>query len=416
MVANQSGARSVSALGSLRIPVTSMAVLTSPLEADSVARREYQNPSILERTGSNGPEWYIRYRVRVLEMVEGKPVVARREKWWVLGTQKEMTRRKAEREKDRIMREVNGQIYTIQSHVPFTDFLKTYKTEHYRGLKETSKRFYDSRIAAWIEPTFKDKKLYQITPLDVARMLGAMEAAGVARNTRIATRAIVANIFKMAKRWGYLKDADNPATDAEIGRDAGAARTIWTPTLEEARVIIAEADEELALILELIIWTGMRISEVVGIRCKNVDVAQAVAYVRERNVRHVMDDPKSTAGQRALPLGYLAAKVAPLMGGPEDFLFRQEGGESYTDQLLYRRVRAAMAAAKLYHEGNAFHAFRRLHSTLMSERMSLFDLRIQMGNADIKTTQKYVAGNMDNRRDALRDAQAGKVIPIRKKA
>src|ERR1039457_2602639 len=236
-----------------------------------MARREFQNPSILERTGANGPEWYIRYRVRVLEIANGKPVVSRREKWFTLGAQKEMTKRKAERRRDEIMREVNGQIYTIQSHIPFAEFLKIYKTEHYRGLKETSKRFYDSRIAAWIEPTFKDKKLYQIGPLDVAQMLGAMETARVARNTRVATRAIMANIFKMAKRWGYLKDADNPAKDAEIGRDSGAARTIWTPTLEEARLIIAQADEELALILEMIIWTGMRISEGVGLRCADVD-------------------------------------------------------------------------------------------------------------------------------------------------
>lgn len=403
--ATHSGARGVS-----------LAVLTSPLEVDTVARREYQNPSILERTGANGPEWYIRYRVRVLEMVDGKPLVTRREKWYVLGLQKGMTKRQAERKRDEIMREVNGQIYTIQSHIPFSDFLAVYKREHYRGLKETSKRFYDSRIAAWIQPAFADKKLYQVGPLDVAQVLGAMETAGVARNTRVATRAIVGNIFKMAKRWGYLKDAENPATDAEIGRDSGAARTIWTPTLEEARVIIAEADDELGLILEMIIWTGMRISEVAGLRCKNVDVAQAVVYVRERNVRGVMDDPKSTAGQRTLPLGYLAAKVAPLMGGPENFLFRQSDGEPYTDQLLNRRVVAAMKRAGLYHEGNAFHAFRRLHSTLMSERMSLFDLRAQMGHADIKTTQKYVAVNLDNRRDAVRDAQAEKVIPIRRKA
>jgi hypothetical protein len=266
--ANKSGTRGVS-----------LAVLTSPLEVHAVARREWQNPSILERTGANGPEWYIRYRVRVLEMVDGKPVVTRRERWCVLGKREETTKRQAEREKDRIMREVNGQIYTIQSHIPFADFLKIYKTEHYRGLKETSKRFYDSRIAAWIEPTFRDKKLYQIGPLDVARMLGAMERTGVARNTRVATRAIVGNVFKMAKRWGYLKDAENPATDAEVGRDSGAARTIWTPTLEEARLIIAHADEEIALILEMIIWTGMRISEVVGLRCKNVDVAQSEKVV-----------------------------------------------------------------------------------------------------------------------------------------
>jgi hypothetical protein len=50
-----------------------------------------------------------------------------------------------------------------------------------------------------------------------------------------------------------------------------------------------------------------------------------------------------------------------------------------------------MDAAGLYHTGNAWYAFRRLHSTIMSRRMSLFDLRVQMGHAGIQTTERYVA-------------------------
>jgi integrase len=72
-----------------------------------------------------------------------------------------------------------------------------------------------------------------------------------------------------------------------------------------------------------------------------------------------------------------------------------------------------MDGANLYHTGNAWHAFRRLHSTLMSKRMSLFDLRAQMGHADIKTTQKYVATPVDARAEALAAAQAN-VIPFKK--
>lgn len=138
-----------------------------------------------------------------------------------------------------------------------------------------------------------------------------MEAAGVARSTRKATRDILANIFEMARRWGYLKDTDNPARGVEVGRTDSGARTIWTPTLDEARSIIDHVDAKVGLVIETIIWTGMRISEVVGLRCSNVDVVNAVVYVRERNVRRVIDTPKTPAGQRALPLGHLAALIAP---------------------------------------------------------------------------------------------------------
>ena len=74
-----------------------------------------------------------------------------------------------------------------------------------------------------------------------------------------------------------------------------------------------------------------------------------------------------------------------------------------------------MDGAKLHHAGNAWHAFRRLHSTLMRREMSIFDLRAQMGHADIKTTQRYVDSPVSDRAEALANAQS-KVIPFRKKA
>ena len=110
--------------------------------------------------------------------------------------------------------------------------------------------------------------------------------------------------------------------------------------------------------------------------------------MRERRSRWDLDDPKSAAGQRPLRLGYLAERLRPLLATPNDFLFRQANGDPWTDQLLYRRVRRALDDAGAYHTGDAWHAFRRLHSTLMSRLMSLFDLRAQMGHADIKTAQQ----------------------------
>jgi site-specific recombinase XerD len=97
-----------------------------------------------------------------------------------------------------------------------------------------------------------------------------------------------------------------------VGRSHGRKRIIWTPSLEEARAVTTQADARVALILELIIWTGMRIREAAGLRCVNVDVAQAVLSVRERKVRG--DIPKAHAGQRALLPRYLTERIAPLTG------------------------------------------------------------------------------------------------------
>jgi integrase len=400
------------------IPAAIPGPVYSPLEAERMARREYQNPSVLERDSAAGKEWYIRYRIKVLDMKDGKPVVRRVQKWRSLGLCSKMTKHTAERERDKILREVNAQVYTIQSNILLKDFVEVYKREHYRSLKEPTKHFYNARLARWILPILGDKKLSQIDAMAVTEMLGAMETAGVARNTRLATRAIVSSLLEWARRWGYLKERSYAATDAEVGRSDKGGRKLWTPTIEEARSIIEKAEGEIGTILELIIWTGMRISEALALRASAIDLDQAVLYVTVRRSRWDTDDPKSNAGQRPLPLGYLANTLRPrVLAAAKDnaLLFTRPDGQPWDDHILYRHIRDAMDAAKLYHPGNAWHAFRRLHSTIMKKRMSLFDLKTQMGHADIKTTQKYVGTPVEERAEALAEAQ-GKVVPFRKKA
>lgn len=378
-----------------------------------MARREYQDPPIHERMGAKGPEFFIRYRVKVLEMQDGKPVIRKRGKFRVLGPVK-MGRHAAEREKATIMRDVNGQVYTIQSQIPFEEFLKIWREEHYRGLKATSQRYYDQQIDARILPAFTGRKLGKITALDIGHFMAALESAGLARSTRICTRAILGKIFNCAKKWGYVT-GDNPAAGVEVGRSPGAERESWTPTLEEAQAVIAAAPATTALMVETAIWTGMRISEILGLRCKNLDLHNAEVLVSEQLCRGEVDTPKSKAGTRRLPLGHLAARFERLMGKPEDYVFRESCGLPPRNDVLNHRLRAAVKAAKLYHFGSLWHAFRRLHITLMSERLSLFDLRAQAGHAQISTTQRYVLPSIEKRRQAVEGAQA-KVIPIRRAA
>jgi len=53
--------------------------------------------------------------------------------------------------------------------------------------------------------------------------------------------------------------------------------------------------------------------------------------------------------------------------------------------------------------GFGWHAFRRLHLSLMSRRgLTIFDLRRQAGHADVRTTQRYIADDVARRADAAK--------------
>jgi hypothetical protein len=57
-----------------------------------MARREFQDPSLLVRQSAQGAEWYFRYRVKVLDVgKDGKPSIRRVEKWRSLGLCSEVT-------------------------------------------------------------------------------------------------------------------------------------------------------------------------------------------------------------------------------------------------------------------------------------------------------------------------------------
>lgn len=379
-----------------------------------MSRTSYQAPKVKERMTARGVEFFIRYRIWVVVTKDGRPAKVKREKHQGVGLKSETTLAQAKRAASEIMQKVNAQGDTMQSHVPFSTFATVYMDEHFRGLKATSQEYYTARITHWIIPALGAKKMYQIGAFDITQLLGNMERARVARNTRKCTKAILFNMFKMAKKWGYLeKAAENPADDAEVGRSRGNSVEKWTPTMEEAVAIIEGVSEQAGLLLWCIIWTGMRISEVSGLRCCNVDLEQGVVYVKERVVDGESDDPKSTRGKRALPLGTFAPKLAPLMGKPEDFLFRFEG-RGIGPSTYGPSIRDAMVAAGVRHMGNLYHAFRRLHSGLM-KNLNVFDLQRQLGHADIQTTQLYVGDDLAARRDALSEAQS-KVVPIRRKA
>lgn len=75
------------------------------------------------------------------------------------------------------------------------------------------------------------------------------------------------------------------------------------PTNDEIRVIIAKAEGRWRPLLITAIFTGLRASELRGLRWADVDLAKALLHVRQRADRyHAIGMPKTDAGQRQVPL------------------------------------------------------------------------------------------------------------------
>jgi len=377
----------------------------SILEDSTLARREYQNPKLLKRLGKQGEEYYIRYRIKVVRMVDGKAKKTKREKWHVIGLCSEMTERQAMREREKILREVNGQVYSIQSQIPFSEFVKLYRERWMTDLRATTQGNYDRILRNYIEPYFGNDKLCDIKPEDVHRFITGLDIAPLSRKS---VRGVLGSIFNLATTWGYLETA-NPVTLAFLLKKLPSTRErekrIWG--MAELQTILMSVRSDVRLIIETLVWTGMRISECLGLRWANVDPAGFIR-VSERQCRGDVDEPKSAKGFRVLPLGELTQGYALLRGKPDELVFRDHKGDPYTDcELLANYLTPILKRLKLKFAGAGWHVFRKMHLTWFSENgATAFETQEQAGHSRIDTTSIYVKPSTERREATVLAMQA----------
>ncbi len=383
-----------------------------------MARREHQDPSVLERDSAAGREYFIRYRIKVLDIDEsGRPKIRRIEKHVALGLCSKVTKRQAEREKDKILREVNQQVYTVQSQIPFSRVLDTFLANHVPTLAVPSQKTYKQHVHAYIGPAFKDMRLCQVDTLQCEALFRMMEGKGLSRNTRKTCKGILKSIFGCCKRWGYLDVPQSPVRDAAIGGGARVARPSRVPSLEDVGRLMAACSGDVPLLIETLYTTGMRISEAAGLIVSDIDFALGFVAVSRRDCRGSVGDTKSDQGTRELPLGSVAEALRAHVAGKAatDRVFLWAEQPIVDNQLLGKVLTPIMEDLGIKFAGFGWHSFRRLHLSLMSKRgLSLFELRQQAGHADVRTTQRYIVDERAGRDEAARGLP--KLVIVKKKS
>lgn len=388
------------------LPSPVLARFSPVLEDADLARREFQMPSVLCRKGKQGDEWYVRFRIKALRMVDGAPKMARREKWLTLGLCKEMTKRQAERERDKVMREVNGQVYAIQAQIPFADFVAHYLKQYLPELAVPTQRTYEQWIRKYIVPFFGAKKLCEIGVADVQMFLTGLSGV-VAPQTRSSIRGVLTSIWSRAIDWGYWKER-SPVELAKLGKNAKAPKYEQAiPTPEELQRILMAVNDDVKLIILTLVSTGMRISECLGLRWKNVDLKEGYVRVEERQCRGDIGECKSRKSKRILPLGSLVDTYRSRAGGrlPDDPVFSNRGTPYVDCELLANYLTPTLRKIGLKRPGMGWHTFRRFHATYISQELTAFETATQMGHSDVATTQIYILPPMDRRTRAVERLQ-----------
>ena len=236
-----------------------------------------------------------------------------------------------------------------------------------------------SRFVAWL-----GFNACAATAQDVSRYIAQMKRQGLANSS------IQRNLSAIRSFYGFLlKQEAVEANPATVNRGPKHKRPLpkVLDTDQAAQLLNFENGSRQALrdkaLLELFYGSGLRLSEVAGLRRSDLDLDQGVVKVMGKGNK-----------QRLVPLGGLCVAAIDqwsrtLSDDQTDWLFPGRRGNSISPRTVQNRLKS-VAAQQLGDDSLHPHMLRHTYATHMLE--SSGDLRgIQelLGHSDIATTQIY---------------------------
>lgn len=209
--------------------------------------------------------------------------------------------------------EVANGVHTAHSKSPTVaeaaeDWLKYVELEK---RERSTSDYYRGHIDNHIKPRIGNEKLAKLTtPRIQAFRDDLLVSLSRAQAKKVLTS--LKSLLKDAQRRGNV--AQNVALGVSIIRDKRGKRKLKVgvdiPTPDEIRRIVHAATGRARALIVTAIFTGLRSSELRGLRWPDVDLKAGELHVRQRADRYnEMGKPKSEAGERVIPLGPMAANT-----------------------------------------------------------------------------------------------------------
>ena len=190
------------------------------------------------------------------------------------------------------------------------------KAAEAHGLERSTVKQYREHTDHHINPFIGGLKLTEITAQTVRKLEDTLHGEG---RSQAMVRKVISSLGSLladAQEQGLC--ARNAVRDLRRNRRRGKDRRaearqkgklqigVDIPSAEEIRAILANAQGRWRPLLIVAVFTGLRASELRGLRWTDVDIGKGELHVRQRADRfNAIGMPKSAAAARAVPFGKL---------------------------------------------------------------------------------------------------------------
>ena len=325
---------------------------------ESMARRRYQKPS----PRKEGKLWVMYYWDD--DFVDGER--RRKKKRHVLGPAS-LGAREAEKIRDEVLRPLNQGLVKLGSATKFADYVETvYQPVVLPTLAKSTGDRAMSVYGKYLKPAFGGMGLRDLTPLTVQTYVSGMGSWQLSQESKDKIRDVLSSILGSAV--GYKLLLANPVKGVKLPVPKHGKRQKPYITQEQFAELLVRVAEPYATMLFVAVYTGLRVSELVALRWRNLGLENIT--IEERYCRGDWGAPKSEASNATIPVNraviermhrlktltievragravrrYPAVKFC----GPDELVFRSvaKGAPMRDNNILVRHIKPAARAIGL---------------------------------------------------------------------
>ncbi len=329
-----------------------------------MARRRYQKGRVFLR-GKN-PVWVGRWR----EDVIGADERARRvERSTVLGSMAELpTMRLALRRLELNLAHINALDYRPGRVATVSEFAERWKAEVLSQHKPSTQKSATSHLKCHILPHLGELNLDEVGR-ERQQMFVTHLSQKQSRKTVLNILGTLSAMMNTAKNWGYI--CEGIKQNRLVLTDGGLRSVARFFSAEEARQIIAAAEEPFKTMFAVAAMTGIRAGELLGLQVDDLDFARRLVTIRRSVWRGQIQLPKSRASEAPVPIPeFLATTLRDYLKtwkpNPQQLLFINRRGRPFSaNKVVQKKLWPILDALKIPRCG--LHAFRHTHTSLLLE-------------------------------------------------
>ena len=260
-----------------------------------------------------------------------------------------------------------------------------------KGLSKHTRSAYrtDLRsLAGWLEG--RGGALQRASRADLMAYMGWRLAAGYQARSSARMLSCVRSFYRYLLRQQLI--SEDPTRDVampKLGRplpkslsEADVERLLTAPDTEDSLGLRDRC------MLEVLYATGLRVSELVGLRLDQLNLRKGVVRVTGKGSKERLV-PLGEEAMRWLEQYLHSARVQLLAGKPADVLFPSRQGQMMTRQTFWHRIKQHALTAGI-RSNLSPHTLRHAFAThLLNHGADLRVVQMLLGHSDLSTTQIY---------------------------